>query len=170
MKTDFRCLVISDTHGDNSSMLDVINSEKPFDILIHCGDVQGNLAYVLGTQEFGYFAVRGNCDMFSFAEDERCIKLGYYNVFVTHGHRYQVNYRDSALIRAGKKKFADVILYGHTHVPEIKEDKESGMLIVNPGSLSRPRQTPRVCTYAVLKISGEKLPEAEIKEYTKDKN
>ena len=165
MQTEFKCLVISDTHGDNRAMMAVIEREKPFDILIHCGDVQDNLAAILGTQEYGYFAVRGNCDMFSYAEDERCVKLGYYNVFVTHGHRYQVNYRDSALIRAGRKAHADVILYGHTHVPEIKEDKESGILIVNPGSLSRPRQVPRVPTYAVLTISGDKLPEAEIKKY-----
>ena len=165
MQTEFKCLVISDTHGDNRAMMAVIEKEKPFDILIHCGDVQDNLAAILGTQEYGYFAVRGNCDMFSYAEDERCVKLGYYNVFVTHGHRYQVNYRDSALIRVGRKAHADVILYGHTHVPEIKEDKESGILIVNPGSLSRPRQVPRVPTYAVLTISGDKLPEAEIKKY-----
>ena len=162
MKTNYKCLVVSDTHGDNRAMLEVIQKEKPFDILIHCGDVQDNLAAILGTREFGYFAVRGNCDMFSFAEDERCVKLGYYTVFVTHGHRYQVNYRDSALIMAGKKKRADVILYGHTHVPEVREDKENGILIVNPGSLSRPRQVPRVPTYAVLTISEDSLPTAKI--------
>ena len=165
MQTDYRCLVISDTHGNNRAMLTLIEKEKPFDILIHCGDVEGNLASLLGTQQFGYFAVRGNCDMFSYAEDERCIKLGYYRVFVTHGHRYQVNYRDSSLIRAGKNEHADVILYGHTHVPEVKEDRENGILIVNPGSLSRPRQVPRVPTYAVLTISGDSLPAAKIFEY-----
>ena len=164
MKTDYRCLIISDTHGDLRSILKVIEKESPFDILIHCGDVEGNLASILGTRTFGYFAVRGNCDMFSYAEDERCIKLGYYRVFVTHGHRYRVNYRDSALIQAGRREHADVILYGHTHVPEIKEDKENGMLIVNPGSLSRPRQIPRVPTYAVLTVTGDKLPEAQIRE------
>ena len=163
MQTDYKCLVISDTHGDNRAMFEVIEKEKPFDILIHCGDVQGNLAEILGAQEFGYFVVRGNCDMFSFAEDERCVKLGYYTVFVTHGHRQQVNYRDNSLIYAGRKAHADVILYGHTHVPEIKEDKASGILIVNPGSLSRPRQVPRIPTYAILKISGEGLPEARIR-------
>ena len=164
MKTDFRCVVVSDTHGDNRSLLRVIEKEKPFDILIHCGDVEGNLASILGTQAFGYFAVRGNCDMFSYAEDERCIKLGYYRVFVTHGHRYRVNYGDNALIQAGKKEHADVILYGHTHVPEIKEDREQGLLILNPGSLSRPRQIPRVPTYAVLTVTGDRLPEAQIRE------
>lgn len=164
MQTNYKCVVISDSHGNIRPILDVIEKERPFDILIHCGDVEGNLASILGTQEFGYFAVRGNCDMFSYAEDERCVKLGFYRVFVTHGHRYQVNYRDSALIRAGKKEHADVILYGHTHVPEIKEDKESGILVVNPGSLSRPKQIPRVPTYAVLSISEDSLPQATIKE------
>ena len=164
MKTDFRCVVVSDTHGDNRALLRVIEKEKPFDILIHCGDVEGNLASILGTQAFGYFAVRGNCDMFSYAEDERCIKLGYYRVFVTHGHRYRVNYGDNALIQAGKKEHADVILYGHTHVPEIKEDREQGLLILNPGSLSSPRQIPRVPTYAVLNVKGDRLPEAQIRE------
>ena len=164
MKTEYKCVVISDTHGDNRGIFDVIEREKPFDILIHCGDAEANLASILGTRTFGYFAVRGNCDMFTYAEDERCVKLGSFRVFVTHGHRYRVSYRDSALIQAGKKEHADVILFGHTHVPEIKEDRENGLLIVNPGSLSRPRQIPRVPTYAVLNITGDRLPEAQIRE------
>ena len=162
MKTKYKCVVISDTHGDMRPILEVIEKEKPFDILMHCGDVEGNLDSILGTQPFGYFSVRGNCDVFSDAPQEHSCKLGYFRVFVTHGHRYNVRYQDIPLVEAGRRELADVILYGHTHVPDVHRDERSGILVVNPGSLSRPRQVPRVPTYAVLMISDEELPRAEI--------
>ena len=165
MKTEYRCIIISDTHGDDRAIFKVIEKEEPFDLLIHCGDVQGNLDRILGVQRFGYFSVRGNCDMFADADDERCIRLGSWNVFVTHGHRYDVRYGRDRLIRAGQSHEAHVILYGHTHVPDVTEDEKTGILIVNPGSLSRPRQSSHIKTYAVLKFSAKARPEAEIMEF-----
>ena len=164
MKTEYRCIVISDTHGDDRAIFKVIEKEEPFDLLIHCGDVQGDLNRILGMQRFGYFSVRGNCDMFADADNERCIRLGLWNVFVTHGHRYEVRNNRNRLIRAGQSRQAHVILYGHTHVPEITEDSETGILIVNPGSLSRPRQSNHKKTYAVLRLSADAHPEAELRE------
>ena len=36
-----KILVLSDTHGRNETMYDVIAREEPFDMLIHCGDIEG---------------------------------------------------------------------------------------------------------------------------------
>ena len=47
----------------------------------------------------------------------------------------------------------DVVMFGHTHVPLIKEKKD--MLLLNPGSISLPRQSGREKTYIVLR-AGEK--------------
>ena len=36
-----KILVISDTHGKHDLLRKVINKEKPFDLLLHAGDVEG---------------------------------------------------------------------------------------------------------------------------------
>ena len=33
-----KILIVSDTHGYNGSMYEVIEKEAPFDMMIHCGD------------------------------------------------------------------------------------------------------------------------------------
>ena len=50
-------------------------------------------------------------------------------------------------------------LYGHTHCPLLKE--VNGVTIVNPGSISFPRQSGGIPTYALLTADG-----AAVKEYT----
>ena len=163
MKTEFKCVIVSDTHGDDRDIFRVIEKEKPFDTLIHCGDVEGNLDLILGPRTFGYFSVRGNCDFLSGEENDRCADFGFWKVFVTHGHRYHVGSDTCGLVRAGQEQGAHVILFGHTHIPVVREDERTGILLVNPGSLSRPRQVPPHKTYAVLTLSADKRPEAEIK-------
>ena len=101
MKKNFRCLVLSDTHGDMHVLREAIEKEKPFDTLVHCGDVEGSLGSVLGVQTFGYLAVRGNCDLVSDVPRELLFNLGGSRIFVTHGHRFQVRYDVQPLIRQG---------------------------------------------------------------------
>ena len=45
---------------------------------------------------------------------------------------------------------ADVVMFGHTHRPflEVNDD----LVVLNPGSLSYPRQDGRKCTYAMMEI------------------
>jgi len=163
MKKNFRCLVLSDTHGDMHVLREAIEKEKPFDTLVHCGDVEGSLGSVLGVQTFGYLAVRGNCDLVSDVPRELLFNLGGSRIFVTHGHRFQVRYDVQPLIRQGHMQNADVVLYGHTHVPALYRDETTGILVVNPGSLARPRQYPREKTYAILTIAEGGPPQAEIR-------
>ena len=163
MKENWKCVVISDTHGDMRPIREVIEREKPFDTLVHCGDVEGSLSAFLGVQTFGYLSVRGNCDLLTDDAKELCFQMGGCRIFVTHGHRFHARYGLEGLVLEGRKQRADVILCGHTHVPDIYRDTDSGILLVNPGSLSRPRQSPREKTYAVLTISEGGVPSAEIR-------
>ena len=55
---------------------------------------------------------------------------------------------------------ADVVLYGHTHIACYEE--KNGVVVINPGSLSSPRDGSSG-TYAVIKINGKEL-KCEIKE------
>ena len=157
-----KILVVSDTHGKNSFLLDVIALERPFDMLIHCGDVEGNLYSILGRDPgFAFHAVRGNCD-YSGYPDRLILPVEDKRILVVHGHEHAVRYTNDALFRAARESKADVILFGHSHMPEIEE--RYGILAVNPGSLAKPRQQTRRRTYAILTIEENTFPRADIKE------
>ena len=41
-----KILVVSDTHGRDSGLEKAVAQESPFDMLIHCGDVEGREDYI----------------------------------------------------------------------------------------------------------------------------
>ena len=164
MKKTYKILVVSDTHGDYRRLDAVIAKEKPFDMLIHCGDVQGDIGALCEGGGYPCYAVKGNCDTFSSLPELLTLKVGYYTLMITHGHRLDVKYSKKLLLYEGRQNHADVILYGHTHIPGVFRAKDQGTLVVNPGSLAYPGQFPRVPTYAVLTISEDELPKAQIRE------
>ncbi len=158
-----KILVISDTHGDYRRTDAVIEREKPFDMMIHCGDIQMELKALVPDPSIQLYAVKGNCDVGSDLPELLTLKVGYYNLMITHGHKYQVKYTKDILMETARQNFADVVLFGHTHVPENYRAKDYGCLVLNPGSLAYPQQFPREATYAVLTISEDELPKAEIR-------
>jgi predicted phosphodiesterase len=59
----------------------------------------------------------------------------------------------SSFQRLARTSNADVIAFGHTHVPYVK--RVEGVLFVNVGSVGKPKDgDPRAC-YAVLELTGE---------------
>lgn len=80
---------------------------------------------------------------------EVVFKAAGHTLFATHGHRYDVYYGTQGLADRAKAMGADIALYGHTHI-SAAEDR-NGILILNPGSCTRPRggQTP---SYAVVTL------------------
>ena len=48
------------------------------------------------------------------------------------------------------KRFgADILIFGHTHIPYL--EKEEDVILLNPGSLALPKQQPPQATLAVIK-------------------
>lgn len=92
--------------------------------------------------------VRGNCDSEVDAMmleqdslmDYHIILTETKRIFITHGHIYN----EEHLPRLDK---GDVFIYGHTHIPVLKEEK--GIHIINPGSISIPKGESRN-SYGVL--------------------
>ena len=56
----------------------------------------------------------------------------------------------------------DITIYGHTHRPEIDESHD-GLLVLNPGSLSYPRQEGRRKSYMILNLEEGAQPVPELK-------
>ncbi len=158
--------VISDTHGSLTAWQNAYHScFQNVDAIIHCGDVlyhgprnplpegynpQG-LAMELQKIRQPLIFAKGNCD----AEVDQLLieyplESPYAHIFtpglrmlVTHGHHWNPEQPPSSL-----KKGYDLIISGHTHLPVLK--KESGMILLNPGSPSLPKNDPKIPTVAII--------------------
>ena len=144
-----RILVVSDTHNKHE-YLDMAIEEVQPDRIFHLGDGDGCEIYMEAVAGCPVEIVRGNCDFASILPAEVVMRVGAHVVMLTHGHYYQVNYGTEELIEAAREKGADVVMYGHTHVPEISE--HHGVLVINPGSISYPRQRGKEPSYAVVEV------------------
>ena len=53
---------------------------------------------------------------------------------VTHGHLYSAKYGLEKLSYAGEEKNADIVFFGHTHIPT--DETMGNVRLINPGSCS----------------------------------
>ncbi len=153
-----KIIVISDTHGNLSRLSDVLAKEGDADMILHCGDICGDEELL--KQRTGVMAVQivaGNMDFNGYSPNYRLVDAAERHlIFMTHGHRYGVNYSTDMLEDEARSAGADIALYGHTHIPEIHE--AGGVMVMNPGSLAYPRQRDRRCSYGVIEIVKGKPP------------
>ena len=147
-----KILVISDSHKQYENMDRAIEIEMP-DRIFHLGDGEGCEDYVEAVAQCPLEIVRGNCDFASDLPAEVVMRVGAHVVMLTHGHYYNVSFDPQMLAEAAKEKGADVVLYGHTHVPLLRE--EAGITIMNPGSISYPRQSDRRPSYGVIEVDAK---------------
>ena len=145
-----KILIVSDTHGRNNGYLDLLEQSEKMDMVIHCGDVEGSEYLISESAGCKTVIVQGNNDYFSDLPREMIVKLGKYKALVTHGHAYYVNMGYDHLVREARKRKVDMVIYGHTHRPVITE--ENGIKVLNPGSLTYPRQEGRQYTYIIMEI------------------
>lgn len=148
-----KVLIMSDTHGRNHNILNTIKQVKPMDLLIHLGDLGGGEGYIEEIAECQTEMVSGNNDFYGGLPKDKLINIGKYRVLLTHGHRYGVNYDVNNLLVAGEKNKADIVMFGHTHVPMI--DLSHDIWLINPGSLALPRQYGRVPTFIIMEIDSK---------------
>lgn len=146
-----KVLIVSDTHRKNDNYFKVLELEKP-DLVIHCGDAEGSEYVLSAAAECAVQIVLGNNDFFSYLPKELNLKLEAFQIWVTHGHNYYVSTGNQILKQEAAARGADIVLYGHTHRPVV--DEGGGVIAVNPGSLSYPRQEGRRPSYAVMVAEG----------------
>lgn len=155
-----KILIVSDTHGRNEGYLELLEKSEKMDMVIHCGDVEGSEYLISQAAGCQTVIVQGNNDFFSDLPKEMIVKIGKYKALVTHGHSYYVNMGYQHLVREAKRRKTDMVIYGHTHRPVIAE--EDGVLVLNPGSLSYPRQEDRKYSYIVMEVNENAEVECRI--------
>ena len=139
-----KILVVSDTHRKDDNLKLVLSEECPLDMLIHLGDAEGSEHFIPDwvNPECRMEMVLGNNDFFSRLDREREIDIAGHKAFITHGHYYGVSMGPEGLVDEAKSRGCDIAMYGHTHRPFL--DVIDGVTVLNPGSLSYPRQEGRL--------------------------
>ena len=158
----------SDVHGSAyycRKMLDVYKEEKA-ERLVLLGDLlyhgprndlpreyaPKQVISMLNDMKKEIYAVRGNCEaevdqmvlQFPVMADYCILNLDGRTFYATHGHIYNEN--NLPPIQEG-----DILIHGHTHV--LKAEQKEGYVLLNPGSVSIPKEgNPRRNTQRITAI------------------
>lgn len=150
-----KILIVSDTHRMDDNLQEVIRAQAPLDMLIHLGDAEGS-EFQIGTWVNAgcrLEMVLGNNDFFSDLEREIELELGPHRILLTHGHYYNVSLGIEALRQEAIERNCDIAMYGHTHRPFLEIGRE--VTVLNPGSLSYPRQEGRKPSYMIMEMDED---------------
>lgn len=147
-----KAMFISDIHGikTNLNIIEKRFKELKCDKLIILGDLyyigprnemseDYNIKEVLNflnKYKDKIICIKGNCDSevdeyvseFPIIDKLGMILLDNHEVYITHGHIYNENNWD---------KENSILIYGHFHIPFIKENNTN--IYINPGSISLPK-------------------------------
>jgi len=164
--------VISDTHvnpgGSRAIPLEVLDLFERFevDLLIHAGDANYEEVHERLARIAPLIAVPGNNEngfLQRALPDEVEFTVGTHRVGVIHGHQ-GTSARQTA--RAAFSGRADIVIYGHSHIPKIEND--GGTIYFNPGSATDRRWNEH---YGIGLISfTESLIDPELILYTRSEH
>jgi len=139
--------VLSDTHGFLPPK--VLKTFKDTDLIIHAGDI-GEPEILKALEAIApVVAVRGNMDGGGWNKrlhGSEIVEIGATRLYVLH-NVHELDFDPAA---AG----FNAVIYGHFHRPELT--KQNGVLFLNPGSTSWPRNG-QSASIALLHIHEKKL-------------
>ncbi|MCD5414535.1 MAG: metallophosphoesterase [Clostridiales bacterium] len=143
--------VLGDSHGRIKNINIAMKFLKDTELIVFTGDHITDIRYI--TKEYGaeVIAVRGNCDCSGELEIVRTINGR--RIFICHGHKYGVKYTLDNIHYRAEELEADIVIFGHTHIPYYEET--NGIIMINPGSVTFPRgRSKKSCVMINL---GEKI-------------
>ncbi|NLK40338.1 MAG: YfcE family phosphodiesterase [Clostridiales bacterium] len=156
-----KAIIISDTHGNISSLPIILKKHKDADYLIHLGDGIADIhRYPSLYTTLTIVTVPGNCDPSDTnPSPHRLLKISEHRILLMHGHTLGVKGGLTRATTYSRAKSADLLLFGHTHLPLCQylpsSNGEKPLYLFNPGSLGRP-VTARP-TYGILEFRGNQL-------------
>lgn len=140
-----KLLVVSDNHGDESSLEELIYLyEDEIDLWLHCGDSEFSNTHNIWET---YKTVNGNMDRRNEFPEHLVESMNDETFIVVHGHKHRVKFSFEPMAELAKENNAKIVFYGHTHIPKV--DKEAGIYFINPGSIRKPRGPINVGSYAI---------------------
>ncbi|MCR5267526.1 MAG: metallophosphoesterase [Lachnospiraceae bacterium] len=148
MPTEKKILLVSDSHGENHNLWRILEKEKPYDIVVHCGDFESSESEFRNRAGCDAYLVAGNNDIYGNLPKQAIFPFGSHRALVVHGHMHNFYAGFQTLWYAAREAEADYVFFGHIHRP-IQETFE-GVTFLNPGSVTFPRQQDRKATYMTL--------------------
>ena len=154
-----KILLLSDTHSDLTKPREILRTQKDFDMLCHCGDYQYDARHL--SEEFGIptVSVKGNSDNCR-ERDIQVVETPAGRILLTHGHMEIVQLNYDRLLYLAEENQCIAACFGHTHRAVC--EKTDDIWVINPGSLSEPRDGTDG-TYAILQISEDSFEPSIIK-------
>ena len=142
-----KILLVSDSHGDYSSLDRLYKMYPNMDLYLHAGDSEQD--------EFSlkpFVSVRGNCDHYYDFPNFLVIPSPYGNIYVQH-----LPFVSPSLINEHNAK---IVIHGHTHTR--RNETKNGILFINPGAISYARDR-YYGSYAIIEIESNHV---DVKFYT----
>ena len=158
-----KILVLSDTHSYLDNARNVLKRiGDKMDMVFHLGDHDVDaleLQKEFPNLPFRY--VKGNNDYLIDTPSKKMVRVGGKNLLLTHGHKQRVHWNPDTISYWAAEQGADVVLFGHIHMPFWDDSWHVAMF--NPGSISLPRGGG-LPTFGILTIENGKV-EGAIMEY-----
>lgn len=160
-----KVLLVSDTHKRMDRLYSIVKSLSDIDMIIHLGDHWQDASELEKRKIFQgkILSVGGNTD--GFLERDKLYKVidspkG--KIYLSHGHREAVDMSLMNIYYKALELDCKFVCFGHTHIP--LDEEINGVRLINPGSLSKPRNIGSKGNYAILHISDDGI-EVELREY-----
>lgn len=136
-----KILLVSDTHSNNEA-IDLLQKTYPhMDIYLHLGDSETD-EYHMGN----FRTVRGNMDYYGNFPDYLLIPTPFGNMYATH--------KPIMNDKLFQQQDVRIFVHGHTHIR--KFINENGLIVVNPGAVTFPRDKYDG-SFAIMEITPEKV-------------
>ena len=160
MEVRKKIIIVRDSHGRDHNLKSVLKREKPYDVLIHCGDYEGMESELIKLAGCEVHLVAGNMDYGCDFPDEKLVTFGSHKALVVHGHKHRLYAGLQNLYYSALEKEADYVFFGHLHRPII--ETYGGITMLNPGSITNPRQEDGYPTYITLLLMDDGKVEYKI--------
>lgn len=149
-----KIFVTSDTHGRTDKVEEVWERLTGVDLVIHLGDYQKDAQRLERLLETEVVSVKGNMDGSYSSDDFKILETEFGKLLLVHGHMHNVKLSPLNLIYFAQEQGCKAALFGHTHRPCYEESH--GIFLVNPGSLSQPRDGSEG-SYGIIHTSPERF-------------
>ncbi|MDI4645979.1 metallophosphoesterase family protein [Cohnella hashimotonis] len=158
-----KIVVLSDTHMPRMSKRLPAALQRELTgaaAIIHAGDWTRLSVYDALSAYAPVYGVVGNNDGPEIAAKFGMrvqLTLGGCRIGVVHGHGAALRTKTEAhAVAAFKDDQLDAVVYGHSHIPVLRRDAKSGMLIFNPGSPTDKRRQAQF-SFGILEADDGQL-------------
>ncbi len=149
-------VIFSDSHNYINNAVDVLeNFKNEIDGFMHLGDMcyDADKLHEL-FPDLKFYSICGNNERGEKAPKQRVAFVGGKKIVLVHGHEQRVYYSLMYLDYFARENEADVVLFGHTHTPQLEFCGQTALF--NPGSISQPRSTYEP-TFGVMSVENGEI-------------